>query len=357
MSHLAAVPTGPHLAGSADIRDYYVRMSQVDPKDMRWLWPGRIPFGAVTTLFGAGGVGKSTLACEIAARRSRREPLAGEFLTGGNTLFITTEDSHSHVVRPRLSAADADLDQIACWRLDADEDGNEPPELPQLPRDTHLIEAGIELFDADLIVIEVTTILEPSINVNHLEDVRRVITPLQGVAQRRDVAIVLIVHVNKTSGLAAIDRVGGSKAWTDAARQALMVAADPDAPNDAPRAAIAVAKSNYAPKADTLTFTITSTTADGVATSHVSRWNGTTQRTADDLVTTQDDRTAVDDACDFLKEELSDGPMASTIVIQHAHENGVSDRTLSKARKRLGVKPTRVGDSWVMSLPKAKTAP
>src|SRR4051812_16584503 len=52
-------------------------LSQIAPRPVRWLFPGRLAAGNITVLEGDPGLGKSTLLCEFAARISRGEPLPG----------------------------------------------------------------------------------------------------------------------------------------------------------------------------------------------------------------------------------------------------------------------------------------
>src|SRR5438270_14019861 len=53
----------------------FTSMADVQPETVKWLWEGRIPFGKVTLLESQPGVGKSTLALDLAARVSRGAPL------------------------------------------------------------------------------------------------------------------------------------------------------------------------------------------------------------------------------------------------------------------------------------------
>src|SRR3954452_2231199 len=50
-------------------------LDRLTPSAPRWLWPGRIPIGALTLFSGDPGVGKSTLALDLAARLTA--PLPG----------------------------------------------------------------------------------------------------------------------------------------------------------------------------------------------------------------------------------------------------------------------------------------
>lgn len=47
-----------------------VRLADVEPEKVNWLWPARLPAGKLVILDGDPGVGKSTLAVDIAARVS-----------------------------------------------------------------------------------------------------------------------------------------------------------------------------------------------------------------------------------------------------------------------------------------------
>jgi len=46
------------------------KMSDVKPKDVEWLWPGRFPLGKLTLVVGDPGVGKSFLTIALAAHVS-----------------------------------------------------------------------------------------------------------------------------------------------------------------------------------------------------------------------------------------------------------------------------------------------
>ena len=44
-----------------------LRMSDVEPEELEWLWPDRIPLGKLTLLAGDPGLGKSFVTCDMAA--------------------------------------------------------------------------------------------------------------------------------------------------------------------------------------------------------------------------------------------------------------------------------------------------
>ena len=57
----------------------------------------------------------------------------------------------------------------------------------------------------------------------------------------------------------------------------------------------------------------------------------------------KEERTAKDDAVDFLKDLLSDGPMKEREVHKEAQQVGISRKTLRMALLELGIKPKKIG--------------
>lgn len=55
------------------------------------------------------------------------------------------------------------------------------------------------------------------------------------------------------------------------------------------------------------------------------------------------DRSATDEAMDWLRDALEAGPMPAGQVLKSAKLSGLSDKALRTARERLGIKPKRNG--------------
>ena len=71
-----------------------VKASEIEPKEVKWLWYPYIPFGKVTLLQGDPGDGKSKLMLSIAALLSKGEPLpfTEEETEPMTVIYQTTED-------------------------------------------------------------------------------------------------------------------------------------------------------------------------------------------------------------------------------------------------------------------------
>ena len=238
-------PPRLHLTNENDLAHRYweeheyngariTRMADVVRRPVEWLWPGRIPRGAITLLDGDPEVGKSTITLDLAARLStgatppdsrweRRSPEA--------TLLVGAEDALDTTVRPRLEAAGAALQHISC--LEAVYTDSEPNGRPlRLPTDVPALHRAVLNTDASLVVIDpIMSFIDADVNSSIDQDVRRVLWPLGRMADETGAAVVIVRHLTKGSvGGPALYRGGGSMGIIGAARSALMAQRDPEDP-------------------------------------------------------------------------------------------------------------------------------
>jgi hypothetical protein len=91
-----------------------VRMSDVKPVSIEWLWPNRISIGKVSVLAGNGGIGKSTILCDWTARITTADVWPDGAAAGpaGSVIILATEDDLGDTIAPRLMAASADMKRI-----------------------------------------------------------------------------------------------------------------------------------------------------------------------------------------------------------------------------------------------------
>lgn len=316
-----------------------VRLSDVMPERVGWLWPARIPLGKLTVLDGDPGLGKSTISIDLAARVSTGRPMPDD-TTGrppAGVVLLSAEDGLADTIRPRLDAAGADTSRVVA--LAAIVTGLGIERLPSLPIDLPRLETAIVAHRATLVVVDVLmAFLDGAINAHRDQDVRGALAQLAAMAERTGAAILVLRHLNKSAGGPAIYRGGGSIGIVGAARSALVVGIDPQ---DESRCILAVTKANLARLAPSLAYRI----VDASGTGRIF-WEGATDHTAAQLLampTTPDERTAVDDAQDVLSEILSGGPVGAKEVRAEARSAGIADRTLDRAKQALGVTVARVG--------------
>ena len=313
-----------------------ITLADVEPEQVEWLWPGRIPRGKLTLLDGDPGLGKSTLAYDIAARVTRGLPMPGE--TDGtapaDVVILSHEDGLADTICPRLGAADADLRRVhAIQYVPAGAGGSR---LPSLPADLHEIMAVVETRAAAMLVIDpLFAYLASEVDSFRDHDVRAALAPLAAAAERSRVAVLVVRHLNKRAGGPAIYRGGGSIGIIGLARSGLVVAADPDDP--AVRI-LASVKNNLCPPPPSLRWKLVGNDK-GVARVE---WLGASEHGADALLSESlnmpEDRGALQEACDFLRELLVAGELSASDVFRRAREAGISERTLERGKRRLGIR-------------------
>ena len=97
-----------------------VKASEIEPKEVKWLWYPYIPFGKVTLLQGDPGDGKSKLMLSIAALLSKGEalPFTDEETEPMTIIYQTTEDDADDTVVPRFNSAGGNGENLIFIRED-----------------------------------------------------------------------------------------------------------------------------------------------------------------------------------------------------------------------------------------------
>ncbi len=323
-------------------------LSEVEPERVEWLWTGRIPLGKLTVVDGDPGLGKSAMTLDIAARVSAGLELPdGERCESAGVVLMSAEDGLADTIRPRLDAAGADTKRILALTTKTDQQNTE--QMVSIPEDLSLIEHEIKRVGARLVVVDpLMAFLSGDTNSHRDQDVRRALAPLAKLAERTGAAVLIVRHLNKTSGGNTLYRGGGSIGIIGAARSGLVVAEDPEDPE---RRILAHNKQNLGKPSASLVFTI-ETASNGAARVV---WCGQSELNASQILRApvdEEEKSALSEATEFLRDELQDGPMAAKQVKKNARDADISERTLKRAKADLRVKSTKEGDgSWTWSLP------
>lgn len=340
------ISTDAQHTGFEGVEIASVCIADVEPKPLHWLWKNRIPLGKLTLIAGDPGLGKSLLGVAFAATVTRgvKWPDGAE-CDAGDVLFISGEDDIADTLRPRLDATGADVNRIHQVRHVVDVEGNRPFCLADVAPLETLIQS---MHEPALIVIDPISEFMGPTDTHKNADVRAILRPLQELAQRTGTAIVAITHLNKGAG-AAIYRTTGSLAFVAAARAVFAVAKDKD--NPARRLFLPV-KCNLSADQTGLAYTI----APNVTGDVVVQWEpGTITTDADYLLSgpqNAEERSAVQDAADWLRSELVGDPVASKALFANARRDGHTDITLRRAKTAIGAKAKKESGKWVWELPK-----
>ncbi|MEU5215965.1 AAA family ATPase [Streptomyces sp. NPDC020807] len=342
-----AVPDRP--AASARV----VRMSTVRRKPIAWLWNRYVPAGKLTIFEGDPGDGKSTMVCDLAARLTRGRPMPdGSPAQPGLVLLLTAEDGVEDTIAPRLQAAGADMAGVMVMTevCEPDEYGNVHARPVELPADLPHVARIIREESVRMVVVDPLMAFLAGVDSHNDQSVRRALHPIAKLAETTGAAFVVIRHLNKSAGGKAMCRGGGSIGIIGAARAGYLIAPDPDDAGG-PRRLMASVKVNVAVKPPTMVYRLVEATEFGCARIE---WDGTSDYRAEHLVAaeTDDERSEKKAAVDLLREYLADGPRRSKDVAEEARESwGIDQRTLIRARQRLGARAFKNGKEWWIELP------
>ncbi|HTP64636.1 MAG TPA: AAA family ATPase [Geobacteraceae bacterium] len=332
----------------------YRRLSDIEAKPIRWLWPGRIARGKVSILAGHPGLGKSQITASLAAivTTGGQWPLDRFRCEPGNVVFFSSEDDAEDTIRPRLEAAGADLSR--CFIMDAVLAG-ETTRSFNLDCDINRLSIMLKHIGyVALVVIDPVTAYLGNTDSHKTADVRSLLLPLGELAAKHGTAVVCVSHLSKGGSSEALMRVTGSLAFVAAARSAFLVARDPVEAN---RRLFLPIKNNISTDETGLAFSIEGVTiSDGIETSRVVWEAGEVTVTADEAMAPQGDpeeRSALEDAKEFLVNLLADGPVSSKQIRVDAEGAGFAWRTIQRAQKALDIDAYKGGmkEGWLWMLP------
>lgn len=299
---------------------HFFTVADVEVKPIDWLWKPYIPRGVCSTLEGEGKMGKSFIAYAIAAAVSTGRPLPGEHVgrEPANVLILSAEDDIARVVRPRLEAMGADLTRV-----------NVSNEVKSL--DPHVIkklDLAVAANKAHLFIIDpILAYTGPKVDINKGNEVRTgIIGPLNGIADKHNIAVVLVRHFGKAKKDAKYQGLG-SVDLTNAVRSQLQVRRWPDGST-----ALEHTASNYAKEGPPITYEVTE---DGQF-----NWGTISEYPISNRPLPQRNNIQA-----WLREMLAAGPVPSAILEERAAERGFNWETVKKAKRGLA-SSYKIGDAW-----------
>lgn len=260
----------------------------------------------------------------------------------GDVLMVSGEDDPADTIRPRLEAAGADLTRVhIVGGVEVSKrNGNTETRMLSLRSDIEIIrKEALALPQCRLIIVDPISAYLDGADSHNNADVRAVIVPLAELARSIGAAIIFVTHLNKGTGGQAIYRATGSLAFVAAARAAFLVTRDKQ---DSSRRLFLPTKNNLGPDVTGMAYHIEE--VGGVP--RVVWSEEIIELSADDALrgdnnTDEHETTLVALAVGWLRELLSDGPIASNDVKLEAKEAGYSLATLRRAQAILKIKPHR----------------
>ena len=184
--------------------------------------PDYIPLGNVTILEGDGGGGKTTMVTEAVAKISRGEKLffdtSNDPPVMGGSVILAAEEAYDSVLRPKLRLAGADLGKVFFL-----------PTTIRIPDDVDQIEAELDHLPKNsiriMLIDPLSSFTTKSLMVE--SSARQILDRLGHLAEKFDLAVIVIRHLTKNESASLTNRGLGSVGIGARARSAFMFLPDP----------------------------------------------------------------------------------------------------------------------------------
>lgn len=307
-----------------------VSLDKVEEKEPEWMIKDYLPRNQITILAGDGGAGKTSVWCALAAAVSSgnrsflehgetENPFTGQFKEPGKVLFFSSEDSAEYTLKRRLRKNGAKLENIYYLSL-TDE------HFPEIKFNTPLLEDLIKQHRPALVIFDpLQSFIPPELQMGQRNAMRACLNPLIGIGEEYGTTFLIIVHTNKRSGVWGRQRISDSSDIWDIARSVLIAGEAEDNLRY-----LSQEKSNYGALADTVLFNLSSGKIE---------FSGYSDKRDKDFVSeaaasmAQAPQRA--DAKEFILEYLKDGEKETAELDNMMKAQGVSGRTLERAKAEL----------------------
>jgi hypothetical protein len=315
--------------------------ADITPSAIQWLWQPYLARGKFAILDGDHASGKSLVVADLAARLSRGEPLPnGQRPDGPVTTLLLSEDPGADTVRPRLSAAGADLTRVLVAEL-----GTEGP--PQLPDCAPELKRLIQQSGARLLVLDPLAAFVPRTRATRDSHMKRALAPLVAAAAETGCAVLAVRCPDRNVGPNAVYRGAGSAGALGVALTGMLLAPHPAAPG---LSVLALTKAHLGSRPLALGFEIR---AEDDTT--VLNWTGVANLQANELCIPRT-RELVHGpnarAAEFLRRILSTGPRPVAQLQELAANAGFVWRTVERAKRTMKILSERLPRmGWLWRLP------
>lgn len=324
-----------------------VRMDDVEEEEIKWLYCPYIPRGKVTLCAAHPGSGKTWVMCYAVACVSTGKQffdIAPFDSKPANAIYITAEDGLGDTIKRRLRACSADMTKVYSIRDPNAEMTFDNPELEKIVR---------EVKPALLVMDPMQAYIGANVEMNAANKTRPILSRLVSLAERYDMAIVLVCHLNKNEKGSSITRVIGSMDIPGVARSAIAIG---NVPNEEVQKFMSHEKSSNAPRGKTKLFHIDPDNGGIVI-------DGESSLTMDEYNVLRNSNhrknTDIEAAKLFLLDQIPDGKRLASELRTLGEANGISYDTLNRARNELGIVSKQDGFKgayyWIKPMPLSDT--
>lgn len=300
-------------------------MDEVEEEELKWLYMPYIPRGKVTLCSAHPGSGKTWVMCYAVSCVSTGKQFFDicPFETKAeNAIYITAEDGLGDTIKRRLRACGADMTKVYSIRDPKAEMTFDNPRLEEIIN---------EVRPALLVMDPMQAYIGSNVEMNAANKTRPMLTHLVSLAEKYNVAIVLVCHFNKNGKGESITRVIGSMDIVGVGRSCISIG---NVPNEERQKYMSHEKSSNAEHGKTKLFHIDPDNGGIVL-------DGDSNLTMADYSILQNDRhrngSEIEAAKLFLLDQMPEGKRLQSELVNLGKANRFSYDTLNRARNELKI--------------------
>lgn len=324
--------------------------AQIEPEELQWLWPEKLPLGANTIFAGDPSLGKTLLLLDFAARGS----IGDDFIDGVvndigtfETILFSDEDDPRTIIGPRLLGMHADRSKIHVLEMVAERNGQE--RSFRLDKDLLILREKLEACPGvRLIIIDPLSNYYGAKSGNSEQEVRSVLMPLAKLAAEFNVSIVTVMHNSKTQGRSAMHKTIGAVGNAGVARMGWTFIRNPENPDEK---LMLQMKENLGkfPGVKYTTKTVNvSIRGKEVGVAGI-QYLGVSTASAENIIMLAEDfkEKSTQPAINFLTTVVLPGTIVDAApLIEQAGAKGISINQLTRARATMGITSFKAGNTW-----------
>ena len=317
----------------------YQRLSQIEEKEIEFIWEGRVFQGKPTLIAGPGECGKTHLTTFMAAVYTNKKKTQwpdGTPCGTGEVIILSAEDDAADTLLPRINAMGGDPDKI--FVIQGIKEGKGQFKWFDIRKHVRALEKHFNAYsNIGLLVVDPITSYLGGSDASKNEAVREAMGPITQLIAKYRSAGVFVTHFNKDITKQSVHRVISSVAWVNLARAVHYVMKDPE---DDERRLFLPGKMNIGKKPHGLAFKILQT-GDKPTEVNLHFESAPVLLEADDIIIPiKEGRppTRRMEAENFLEDLLSKGPVRVKKIEAKAEKEGLKWSTVLRASRRLGIK-------------------
>ena len=304
-------------------------LDEFEEEEATWLVPGWIPEGQITLLASDGGVGKTTLWCDIVSAISSGKPCIldppGYTRKPEKVCFLTTEDSVRKKLKKKLRLSGANMKNIITPDFLNDKDG----QLRDMKFGSDKMKRFLSRYKFVLCVFDpVQGFVPPEINMGSRNAMRDCTAPLISLGEICGTTFLVVCHTNKRKGAYGRDRIADSADLWDIARSVIMTGFT----EEQGIRYLSNEKNNYTELQETILYSFDE---NGLIQKEGTTWKRDREYMAETISATSAPKR--DDCKEYILHALDDagGSMKTKDLEEQAKEAGYSYRTTRRAKESL----------------------